>query len=521
MAYYTKRETKSGTVYRLHAKIRVPGRKDYLHLTDTFHPEKGMSSARAEKAAQKAAELFEEEKKAEILGNSYLMKNPNITFAEFSAIWLEKTKKEHSLSYYVHSTDLLDEINQAIGHHPLKKIDPIIIQDYFNFLDEKERIIYKVHPHQDFKEILKSNGFNYNRLRYDLKIQCNTLSRAYNGKDVSKEWADNIAAKTQLPFEKLFNMEVIKQAYAFETINKYKRTIRAILSYAVKKRIVNENYSTSIYVDWAPRPQQDNRKKGMTDTEAQKFVACLLEYPNIQVKTSLLTLILTGLRKGELAGLEWKDIDFDKQTISINRAITEIKGNGAVEGNTKTGSSRRTFSISDKLTKLLLEYKKWQEERKIELGDLWVDSDKVFTKVHGGSIYPSYFNAQLNKVLELAGIPHYSVHSLRHTNITLLISNGISFPIASLRAGHARSSTTEDIYSYAMPSADKAAANLLDNLLITQSKAKSTNCETTNSDVEIFHKAKEEMLRLGFDNYDEYLDYLEFINKKRSRNLIA
>ena len=121
MAYYTKRENKSGTVYRLHAKIRVPGRKDYLHLTDTFHPEKGMSPARVEKAAEQAAKLFEEKKKAEILGNSYLMKNPNITFAEFSAIWLEKTKKEHSLSYYVHSTDLLDEINQAIGHHPFEK----------------------------------------------------------------------------------------------------------------------------------------------------------------------------------------------------------------------------------------------------------------------------------------------------------------------------------------------------------------------------------------------------------------
>lgn len=521
MAYIQKRVNKSGTVYRLSAKIYVPGEKEPLQLSKTFIPPVGVSASRAEKLAEKEAEFFEEEKKKEILGNKYLMQNPNITFAEFSAIWLEKTKKEHSLSYYVHSTDLLDEINQAIGHYPLKKIDPNIIQDYFDFLDEKERIIYKVHPHSNFKEILKSNGFNYNRLRYDLKIQCNTLSRAYNGKDVSKEWADNIAIKTELPIEKLFDVEIIRQPYAFETIDKYKRTIRAIFSYAVKKRIVDENFATSKYVDWSPRPQQDNRKKGMTDTEAQKFVACLLEYPNIQVKTSLLTLILTGLRKGELAGLEWKDIDFDQQTISINRAITEIKGNGAVEGNTKTGSSLRKFSISDELKQFLLEHKRWQEDRRIELGDLWIESDKIFTKVHGGSIYPSYFNAQLNKVLEVAGIPHYSVHSLRHTNITLLASRGIDWITISSRAGHARPSTSSDVYAYALPSTDQIAANLLDSLLIN-SKKETTICpEVSGKDIEDYHKAKEQMARLGFEDYDEYLDYLEFVKKKRSRGLSA
>lgn len=262
-------------------------------------------------------------------------------------------------------------------------------------------------------------------------------------------------------------------------------------------------------------------KQLASSTEAQKFVACLLEYPNIQVKTSLLTLILTGLRKGELAGLEWKDIDFDKQTISINRAITEIKGNGAVEGNTKTGSSRRTFSISNELTQVLREYKQWQEERKIALGDLWVDSDKVFTKVHGGSIYPSYFNAQLNKVLELAGIPHYSVHSLRHTNITLLASRGIDWITISSRAGHARPSTSSDVYAYALPSTDQIAANLLDSLLINSQKETAIRSDVSNTNVEEYLKAKEEMARLGFEDYNEYLDYLEFIQKKRSRSLTA
>ena len=521
MAYYKKRENKNGTVYRLFAKIYVPGQKEPLQLSKTFIPPAGISPARAEKLAEIEANLFEEEKKNEILGNDYLMKNPNITFAQFAAIWLEKTQRECSLSYYVHTRDLIEEINQTIGHIPLKKLDVATIQRYFYYLDDKVRIVYNVCPKLNFKEVLISNGFNYNRLRYDLEIQCNTLSRAYNGKNVSKEWADNLALKTELPLETLFDVKIIKKLYAVETIDKYKRTIRAILQYAIKKRILDVNYATSTYIDWGRRSKEDNRKKGMKESEAKKLVNYLLKHPDFQVKVALITLILTGVRKGELSGLEWKDIDFEENQIYLNRSISEIKGYGAVEGDTKTGSSMRNFALSPANKQLLLEYKQWQEERKAALGDLWVESDKIFTKVHGGNIYPSYFNAQLNKALEAVGLPHYSVHQIRHTNITLMISNGIPIPVASLRAGHARSSTTEDVYTFAMPSVDQAAAQMLDNLLINSQKETTVCTEVSSKGIEDYRKAKEQMVRLGFEDYDEYLDYLEFVEKKRSRGLSA
>lgn len=521
MAYYKKRDNKNGTVYRLFAKIYVPGKKEPLQLSKTFIPPAGTSPARAEKLAEIEANLFEEEKKNEILGNDYLMKNPNITFAQFAAIWLEKTQRECSLSYYVHTRDLIEEINQTIGNYKLKEIDTRIIRDYFNSLDKKQRIIHKIHPHSNFKETLKSNGFNYNRLRYDLNIQCNTLSRAYNGQDVSKEWADNLVCKTGLPFDVLFEIETFSQPYAFETIDKYKRTIRAIMNYAVEEEILDKNCAAKVKSKRSPQQKQDNRKKGMTDEEAQILVDYLLASPDFQVKVSLITLLLTGVRKGELSGLEWKDIDFKNNQIYVKRSISDIKGYGAVEGNTKTGSSTRNFHLSPANKQLLLEYKEWQEERKAALGDLWVESDKIFTKVHGGNIYPSYFNAQLNKALEAVGLPHYSVHQIRHTNITLMISNGIPIPVASLRAGHARSSTTEDVYTFAMPSVDQAAAQMLDNLLINSQKETTVCTEVSSKGIEDYRKAKEQMVRLGFEDYDEYLDYLEFVEKKRSRGLSA
>ena len=495
-------------------QVKIPNRKK--PETKTWYPEANTPLAKARVQAEIEAKAFEKQVKKEILGNKYLLENPDITFAEFSNIWLEKAEKYNSLSYFVNSSSLLEEINQAIGNYPIRDLGPNEIQDYYNSLDSKIKTTYKITPKIDLKTTLKAHGFNYNRLRYDLKIQSNTLSRAYNGKNVSKDWADNLSFKTGIPLDKLFDVEIIKQPYAYETIDKYKRTIRAILSYAKKKRIVDENYATAEYIDFPKKPP-DNKKKGMTYEESIKLVSFLMGYDDIQAKTGILTLLLTGMRKGEVSGLEWKDIDFNNRIISVNRSITTVKGHGAVEGPTKNGSSLRSFTMSPALAGFLLKYKEWQEKRKEDLGDLWVETDKVFTKVHGESIYPSYFNAQLNKVLELTELSHYSVHKLRKTNIALLMSEGVDVSTVSSRAGHARTSTTVDMYSYALPHADRIAANKLDETLLPNSEKDSNNKANDNEDVKEYRKAKTEMARLGFEDYDEYLDYLEFMEKKTSR----
>ena len=145
----------------------------------------------------------------------------------------------------------------------------------------------------------------------------------------------------------------------------------------------------------------------------------------------------------------------------------------------------------------------------------------VVSFLNGGTIYPSYFNTQLNKALKATGLPHYSVHQIRHTHITLLMSNGVDLSVISLRAGHARVSTTSDVYAYALPSTDQIAANLLDSLLINSKKETTICSEVSGESIEDYHKAKEQMARLGFEDYDEYLDYLEFVKKKRSRGLSA
>ena len=99
-----------------------------------------------------------------------------------------------------------------------------------------------------------------------------------------------------------------------------------------------------------------------------------------------------------------------------------------------------------------------------DIGDKWLGSNRLFVKEFGDPIYPSTVEFWVDKILKAAGLPHRSVHSLRHTNITMQIAAGVPLVTVAGRAGHARTSTTTDIYSHFLKSSDKAAARMLESV---------------------------------------------------------
>ena len=96
--------------------------------------------------------------------------------------------------------------------------------------------------------------------------------------------------------------------------------------------------------------------------------------------------------------------------------------------------------------------------------DKWLGSNRLFVKEFGDPIYPSTVEFWVDKILKAAGLPHRSVHSLRHTNITMQIAAGVPLVTVAGRAGHARTSTTTDISSHFLKSSDKAAARMLESV---------------------------------------------------------
>ena len=112
------------------------------------------------------------------------------------------------------------------------------------------------------------------------------------------------------------------------------------------------------------------------------------------------------------------------------------------------------------------DYRVYWEKVREDCGDYIMKSDRLFTKEDGDRVNPGIFGNWLDKVLDVAELPHHTVHSLRHTNITLQIAAGVPITTVSARAGHARTSTTTDIYSYFLKSSDEHAAEVLDEVLI-------------------------------------------------------
>ena len=140
-------------------------------------------------------------------------------------------------------------------------------------------------------------------------------------------------------------------------------------------------------------------------------------------------------------------------------------GNGQIVAKEpKTRSGVRKFVLSNTVYKLLKSYRKWQAEKIIKLGDQWVDTDRLFTTWNDNPIHPDTVTFWFAKFLKTNGLRKVTLHSLRHTNATLMIAEGIDVCTVSKRLGHANTSTTLNIYAHALKSRDAEAAEKLDNI---------------------------------------------------------
>jgi integrase len=254
-----------------------------------------------------------------------------------------------------------------------------------------------------------------------------------------------------------------KQPLSQQTIKHYHRCISVILATATKEQVISRNVASRSYMD---SPKIDKKEPLHMDTEhARKFVELLMAEDDIRVKTALSVLLYSGVRMGELCGMEWSDIDFKNNIISIKRTSQYCTGYGMITKEPKNETSKRTIKLSPEVFKILSQYKAWYNQQKLMNGNRWINSNRLFIQEKGKAIQPATINLWLDKFITVNNLPKLTPHSLRHTFCTLLIANGVDIKTVSAKAGHSRASTTLDIYTHTVKEADELASQVLDDIL--------------------------------------------------------
>ena len=171
MATIRKRQLKNGgNAYTVQVKFKDKGSGKTILETTTWRPDGKMTAKQEERAVQTFAEEFERKIKATVNGATATVDTPNITFREFAAQWLEKIKRDCSLSYYVKARDSISLANEYIGGYKLRELTPAIIQNFYDKLDAMKKKILKVFPKPEFRSVLEEHGLNYMKLRYEVNI---------------------------------------------------------------------------------------------------------------------------------------------------------------------------------------------------------------------------------------------------------------------------------------------------------------------------------------------------------------
>ena len=275
---------------------------------------------------------------------------------------------------------------------------------------------------------------------------------------------DLLEKDTQLVRKKGNNGSKTKKPLSGKTILEHHRLLRAMLHKAVYWQLIVANPAERVQPPKARKPKRKSYDDEQTKILLENLE--LLSSEDTKYKVAIILTVFTGVRLGELMGLEWQDVDFKNGIISINRSSQYLADMGVFTKVPKTESSIREIAIPEFIISLLEEYKLWYEEQKSIYGELWTDSDRLFVQADGKPMHPSTISKWFVKYVGQIGLPVINFHGLRHTNASLLVAQNIDIAVVSARLGHAQISTTLDFYVHPLLSHNRKAGYALENLLL-------------------------------------------------------
>lgn len=199
--------------------------------------------------------------------------------------------------------------------------------------------------------------------------------------------------------------------------------------------------------EFAVQHSEPKEKEFLDAGQCQELLSFLHEMTNPQLPRAIELLLYTGLRVGELTALHWSEVDLEKATVTVKYNLYRLDGEYRLSS-PKTKSSARVVALPPQAVKLLQEQRGWQDGRRQEVGDKWIDRGAVFTGQYGEYMSKNYINLQFKRLLKKHDFPDIHIHDLRHANASLLINMGIPTKVISEHLGHCDTRTTENIYAH-------------------------------------------------------------------------
>ena len=217
--------------------------------------------------------------------------------------------------------------------------------------------------------------------------------------------------------------------YADKTIQHFYTLINSALNKAILWDYITYNVNKKI-----EKPKVRKKEVECYSPEEVRRLLEVLQNENPKYQAIIYLALDSGIRRGELTGLTWEDIDFKNSSITINKTTQYVKELGIFEKETKTATSDRKIYISETTLNILKQLKKEQLERKLKLGNKWGNSKRVFTTEYGFDMHPDTPSLIFKKIIKKYDLKKITFHGLRHTSISLMISKGIQAQIISKKA---------------------------------------------------------------------------------------
>lgn len=259
-------------------------------------------------------------------------------------------------------------------------------------------------------------------------------------------------------YEQMLHPTDGRRALAPKTVLEVHLIIRGALEDAVRRGVVSRNVAL---VAHAPKLRSIPRveQKAWNIQQLQAFLRAAAGH---RLFPAFWLIASTGMRRSELLGLRWDDIDLAKGTVSVNRGLVAVAYE-LYESRGKTRNSRRLIDLDPTTVEVLAAWRTWQETEQQAVG---IEATGwVFTDAAGNPVHPHSISQTFERIANRAGVPKIRLHDIRHTHGTLLIKAGVPVKVVSERLGHGNPAFTIDTYQHVLPGMQAEAARIFGQLI--------------------------------------------------------